>query len=87
MVWATMLLVAICQEKNTKTTASPVLTKCWNWELTLATNFGSHAQMLTKFGGQILVLYQTVAYNSYIHIYTATSAMDQWDKTLFKDWN
>ena len=31
-----------------------VLTKRWNWELTLATNFGSHAQMVTKFGGQIL---------------------------------
>ena len=36
-------------------TASPVLTKCWNWELTLATNFGSHVQMVTKFGRQILV--------------------------------
>ena len=33
---------------------SPVLTKCWNWELTLTTNFGSHAQMVTKFVGQIL---------------------------------
>ena len=28
-------------------TTSPVLTKWWNWELTLATNFGSHAQMVT----------------------------------------
>ena len=37
-----------------KPTASPVLTKWWNWELALATNFGSHAQMVTKFGGQIL---------------------------------
>ena len=35
-------------------TASPVLTKWWKLELTLATNFGSHAQMVTKFGGQIL---------------------------------
>ena len=35
-------------------TASPVLTKWWNWELTLTTNFGSHAQMVTKFVGQIL---------------------------------
>ena len=35
-------------------TASPVLTKWWKSELTLATNFGSHAHMVTKFGGQIL---------------------------------
>ena len=35
-------------------TASPVLTKWWNWELTLAINFGSHAQMVAKFGGQIM---------------------------------
>ena len=35
-------------------TASPVLTKWWNWELTLATNFGNHVQMVIKFGGQIL---------------------------------
>ena len=41
---------------------SPVLTKCWNWKLTLATNFGSTAQMVTKFGDQILAtifFYQT----------------------------
>ena len=38
------LLVVISQ-------ASPVLTK---WELTLATNFGNHAQIGTKVGGQIL---------------------------------
>ena len=38
---------------DVKPTASPVLTKYWNWELKLATNFGSHAQMVTKFGGQI----------------------------------
>ena len=31
-----------------------MLTKCWNREVTLATNFGSHAQMVTKFGGQNL---------------------------------
>ena len=31
-----------------------MLTKWWKLELTLATNFGSHAQMVTKFGGQIL---------------------------------
>ena len=31
-----------------------MLTKWWKLELTLATNFGSHAQMITKFGGQIL---------------------------------
>ena len=35
-------------------TASPVLTKWWKLELTLGTNFGSHAQMVTKFGSQIL---------------------------------
>ena len=29
------------------------LTKWWNSELTVATNFGSHAQMVTKFGGEI----------------------------------
>ena len=37
-------------------TASPVLTKWWKWELILATNFGSHVQMVTKFGGQILAI-------------------------------
>ena len=31
-----------------------MLTKWWKLELTLATNFGSHTQMVTKFGGQIL---------------------------------
>ena len=31
-----------------------MLTKWWKLELTLATNFGSHAQMVTKIGGQIL---------------------------------
>ena len=31
-----------------------MLTKWWNWELTLATNFGNHAQIVTKVGGQIL---------------------------------
>ena len=31
-----------------------MLTNWWKLELTLATNFGSHAQMVTKFGGQIL---------------------------------
>ena len=35
-------------------TSSPVLIKWWNSELTLATNFGSHAQTVTKFGGPIL---------------------------------
>ena len=31
-----------------------MLTKWWKLELIVATNFGSHAQMATKFGGQIL---------------------------------
>ena len=31
-----------------------MLTKWWKLELTLATSFGSHAQMVTKFDGQIL---------------------------------
>ena len=31
-----------------------MLTKQWKLELTLATDFGSHAQMVNKFGGQIL---------------------------------
>ena len=42
-------------QKLWEPTASPVLTKWWNWELTLATNFGNHAQMVPKFGGQIWV--------------------------------
>ena len=50
VVWATITGGHLSR----KPTASPVLTKCWNWELILATNFGSHAQMVTKFGGQIL---------------------------------
>ena len=33
-------------------TASPVLTKCWNWELMLATNFGSLCPKVTNFGSQ-----------------------------------
>ena len=49
-VWATI----IGSHLTRKPISSPVLTKCWNLELTLATNFGSHAQMATKFGGQIL---------------------------------
>ena len=49
-VWATIIGSHLTREP----TVSPVLTKCWNWELTLATNFGSHAQMVTKFDGQIL---------------------------------
>ena len=49
-VWATI----IGSHLTRKPTTSPVLTKCWNWELTLTTNFGSHAQMVTKFGGLIL---------------------------------
>ena len=49
-VWATIIGNHLAREP----TPSPVLTKCWNLELTLATNFGSHAQMVTKFGGQIL---------------------------------
>ena len=44
------LLVTIWKKEPT---ASPVITKWWQLELTLA-NFGSHAQMVTKFGGQIL---------------------------------
>ena len=35
-----------------KPTTSPVLTKCWKWELMLTTNFGSLCQMVTKFGSQ-----------------------------------
>ena len=31
-----------------------MLTKWSMWELTLSTNFGSHAQMVTKVGNQIL---------------------------------
>ena len=58
-VWATINGSNLAREP----TVSPVLTKWWNCELTLATNFGSHAQMVTKFGGQILAakfgLYQT----------------------------
>ena len=49
-VWATV----IGSHSKKEPTASPVLTKWWKLELTLATNFGSHAQMVTKFGGQIL---------------------------------
>ena len=49
-VWATVIGSHLKKEP----TASPVLTKWWKLELTLATNFGSHAQMVTKFGGQIL---------------------------------
>ena len=33
-------------------TVSPVLTKWWNWELMLATNFGSLSQTVTKVGSQ-----------------------------------
>ena len=33
-------------------TVSPVLTKCWNLELMLTTNFGSQCQTVTKFGSQ-----------------------------------
>ena len=54
-MWVTIIGCHLAWEP----TASPVLTKCWNLELTLTTNFGSHAQMVTKFGGQNLVLYQT----------------------------
>ena len=49
-VWATVIGSHLKEEP----TASPVLTKWWKLELTLATNFGNHAQMVTKFGGQIL---------------------------------
>ena len=49
-VWATINGSHLTREL----TASPVITKWCNWELTLATNFGNHAQMVTKFGGQIL---------------------------------
>ena len=49
-VWATVIGGHLKKEP----TASPVLTKWWKLELSLATNFGSHAQMVTKFGGQIL---------------------------------
>ena len=49
-VWAT----TICSHLTREPTASPVLTKRWNLEITLATNFGSQVQMVTKVGGQIL---------------------------------
>ena len=49
-VWTTI----IGSHLTRKPTASPLLTKCWNWELTMATSFGSHAQMVTKLNGQIL---------------------------------
>ena len=49
-MWATI----IGSHLTRKPTVSPVLTKCWNWELRLATNFGSYAQMVIKFGGQNL---------------------------------
>ena len=45
-MWATIIGSHLTREP----TASPVFNKWWNWELTLATNFGSHAQMVTKFG-------------------------------------
>ena len=48
--WATI----IGSHLTRKPTVSPVLTKCWNWELRLATNFGSYAQMVIEFGGQNL---------------------------------
>ena len=35
-----------------KPTASPELTKCWSWDLTLATNFGSLCPKVTNFGSQ-----------------------------------
>ena len=49
-VWATI----IGSHLTRKPTANPVLTKWWNLELTFAANFGSHAQMVTKVGGQNL---------------------------------
>ena len=49
-MWATVTGSHLKKEP----TASPVLTRWWKLELTLATNFGSHVQMVTKFGGQIL---------------------------------
>ena len=49
-----MLATLIGSHLSREPTASPKYTKQWNWELTLATNFGSHGQMVTKFGGQIL---------------------------------
>ena len=50
-VWATIIGCHLTREPT-----SPVLTKWWNLELTLATNFGNHAQMVTKVGGQILAI-------------------------------
>ena len=49
-VWAAIIGSHLTREP----TASPVLTKWWNLELTLATNFGNHAQMVIKIGSQIL---------------------------------
>ena len=48
-VWATIIGSHLTREP----TASPVLTKWWNLELILATNFGNDPQMVTKVGGQI----------------------------------
>ena len=42
-VWATIIGSLLTREP----TASPVLTKWWNWEPTYATNFGNHAKMVT----------------------------------------
>ena len=49
-----MLATLFGSHLSREPTASPVLTKQCNQELTLATSFGSHAQMVAKFGGQIL---------------------------------
>ena len=35
-----------------RTNMSPVLIKCWNWELILSTNFGSLCRKVTNFGNQ-----------------------------------
>ena len=60
-IWTTQIVfnLQVCatvigSQLKKEPTASPVLTKWWKLELTLATNFGSHAQMVTKFDGQIL---------------------------------
>ena len=49
-VWATFIGSHLTRDP----TASPVLTKWWNGELMLATNFGNLCQTVTKVGSQIL---------------------------------
>ena len=47
-----MLATLIGNRLTREPTSRPVLTKCWNWELILSTNFGRLCQTVTKFGSQ-----------------------------------